>query len=92
MIGITKRNRLIIFLIVMTAATVSLFAFRDIVPQPEEEISSITESLPEINTSLQNFKFKDTTNYCLECHQDKEALIDTAKPEVVVETENEGAG
>lgn len=32
------------------------------------------------------------TDYCLECHQDQQMLIDTAKPVVEVEPENEGAG
>jgi hypothetical protein len=31
-------------------------------------------------------------DYCLECHTDKEQLIDTAKPEVVLESESEGVG
>lgn len=29
---------------------------------------------------------------CLECHLDKQRLIDTAEPEVVVESESEGEG
>ncbi len=31
-------------------------------------------------------------NYCLDCHGDKDRLIDTAKPFVEVVSENEGAG
>ena len=32
------------------------------------------------------------TNYCVECHSDKDMLIDTAKPEQEIISENEGAG
>jgi hypothetical protein len=32
------------------------------------------------------------TNYCLECHSDKQSLIDNAKPEEVVEKESKGVG
>jgi hypothetical protein len=31
-------------------------------------------------------------DYCLECHTDQQMLIDTAKPEAVVVSENEGEG
>jgi hypothetical protein len=32
------------------------------------------------------------TDYCLECHSDKQRLIDNAKPEEKVIKESEGAG
>lgn len=32
------------------------------------------------------------SNHCLDCHSDKQELIDTAKPEEVVESESTGAG
>lgn len=31
-------------------------------------------------------------NYCIECHTDKDQLIQTAKPEEEVESESEGVG
>lgn len=31
-------------------------------------------------------------NYCVECHTDKDQLIQTAKPEEEVESESEGVG
>ncbi len=34
----------------------------------------------------------DDENHCLNCHADKERLIDTAAPVQEVKTENEGAG
>ena len=32
------------------------------------------------------------SDHCLDCHSDKQQLIDTAKPEEVVEKESTGAG
>ncbi|MEW5870552.1 MAG: hypothetical protein AB1894_14860 [Chloroflexota bacterium] len=37
-------------------------------------------------------KSADLVDYCLECHIDKQALIDNARPEEEVISENEGAG
>lgn len=33
-----------------------------------------------------------TVNYCVDCHTDKDQLIQTAKPEEEVESEDEGVG
>lgn len=59
----------------------------------EEEIPEETspETLPDVvedNALLED----KPTDYCLECHIDKQMLIDTAAPIEVVESENEGEG
>ena len=45
---------------------------------PAPKLASVVEAVEE--------------NHCLDCHGDKQRLIDTAKPVVEVVSENEGAG
>ena len=54
----------------------------------------VTTAIPEI--SMQEINVEPTSfvqaNECLACHTEKQKLIDTAKPEVVVVKESEGTG
>jgi hypothetical protein len=55
--------------------------------EPAEETTADTAPEPtELPTE------EAQVNYCVECHGDKDMLIDTAKPEQEVISENEGAG
>lgn len=56
-------------------------ATQPVVEQAEEQP---TESVALVPTPA--------TDYCLECHSDKEAVVALAKPEVKVESESEGVG
>ena len=51
------------------------------------EIPASPASPTEVNTPE-----AQASNGCIECHSDKQLLIDTAKPEEVVIAENEGEG
>lgn len=51
--------------------------------QPTLEATSMTELATPTEAPIDE---------CLECHLDKQRLIDTAEPEVVVESESEGEG
>jgi hypothetical protein len=57
-------------------------------PTDTEPAPIITETiLPQIQISE-----PEEPNPCLECHEDKQTLIDTAKPEVEVASESKGEG
>jgi len=53
--------------------------------------TSVTETEAPVETEAV-VEVQPETNECLTCHTDKQRLIDTAKPEVVVEKESSGAG
>ena len=53
---------------------------------PTGEAVSIDEILASVAQK------PDTVDYCVECHSDKDQLIDTAAPEEEVISENEGEG
>jgi len=50
----------------------------------------------EVKVSLRNveavLQFQPEADECLACHANKERLIETAKPEEIVEAESSGAG
>jgi len=53
-------------------------------PQPSENTPDPEPAFPSEPTA--------EVNYCLDCHTDKERLIETAKPEEKVVSENKGTG
>ena len=53
-----------------------------------EETPSESETVEEVPAAMS----PDVSEQCLDCHTDKQRLIDTAAPEVAVESENEGEG
>ena len=64
-------------------AALMQFGSADSVEQPEGEPASEPTEVP---------MEEPQANYCVECHTDKDMLIDTARPEEEVISENEGAG
>ena len=55
---------------------------------PEEPVSTKTAA-PTTESTMEPAIEVD---YCISCHTDKEQLINTAKPEEVVEEESKGVG
>ena len=53
-----------------------------------ETMDTVSEDDPSPDT----IAAPEEENYCIECHTDQQALIDTAKPEEPVAKENEGEG
>lgn len=50
-------------------------------------VAAVVDSAAEEGVAVQ-----EEVDYCLECHTDKQMLIDTAKPEEEVIAENSGEG
>ena len=84
--------RLVIYLVVIAAAFALLMAFRDGDSESPDLHTDSPETQEEYTSPPELAETGDQTDYCLECHQDKESLISTAKQEEEVESENEGAG
>ncbi len=61
---------------------------------PESETPTTVEPVDEAAPAPKLASVVDVAepDYCLDCHADKEQLIDTADPVVEVVSENEGAG
>ncbi len=51
-----------------------------------------TETVSETETSPNAVAAPEAENYCIECHTDQQALIDTAKPEEPAAKESKGEG
>ncbi len=94
----TLKNPGIIFLILALAVV-----FSSCQSEPALEPVSTTESVsvgasvvPTAQTPLddavQVVQDPRSGNECLVCHSDQQALIDSAKPQVVVASENSGEG
>ena len=62
---------------------------------PSEDIIESTQILQEtaeLNPAATPEESSGETNHCLECHTDKQSLMDSADPVVLVESESSGAG
>jgi len=57
--------------------------------EAEGEADQSAEQAPEETVAEEPMVAVD---YCIECHTDQQALIDTAKPQEEVHSENEGEG
>lgn len=98
----SNKNNLIIFLIsvfivaVVTACGKSSETINDVIADNTGNKSSISdeEDSSEIDADLIQDEMEEvnTISACVICHTDKQQLIDTAKPEEVKESENEGVG
>jgi len=81
-------------------------ATKQVVPTPMNDTNVVSEIVKQIESGIdanveipepdpENDKFTEPTsneNYCVDCHTDKDRLIDTAKQELEIEPENEGEG
>ena len=86
-----KKNR--IFLpIILTMLFISLAGCTGTPATPEQHHDE--EEAEEVAPAPKSDAIVDAVepDHCLECHTDKERLIETAKPEEVVVSESEGAG
>jgi hypothetical protein len=82
-----QRTRLLIcaIIIVFLAACQSAIA-----EDPVVEVVPPTDIVhPTVEETVEELASMD---YCLECHAEKEKLVSTAKPEVVLEAESKGVG
>jgi hypothetical protein len=85
-------------LIILVAALLLAACQGEVVTIPEGEVYASVEALPQSETnpiSAAPTPISQTPaepNECLNCHADKQRLIDTAKPEEVVESESSGVG
>ncbi|MBN2501656.1 MAG: hypothetical protein JXB38_12815 [Anaerolineales bacterium] len=62
-------------------------------PEATTEADDPTGETVSIDEMLASVAQKpDTVDYCVECHADKDKLIDTAAPEEEAISENEGEG
>lgn len=59
--------------------------------EPEQTLAQVTVE-PTAAAVETTPTFEPQTDYCLDCHTDKDQLIQTAKTEEVVESESEGVG
>ncbi len=87
------RKKHFIFTFLVTLLFMSLSACSGVRPAPaapaEEPVDEKDVSATEV-VSVTSEPVE--TNYCLECHTDKDRLISTAKAEEKVVSENEGEG
>ncbi|MBT3190759.1 MAG: hypothetical protein HN736_03605 [Anaerolineae bacterium] len=86
----TKKVRRI-FTLFLTMLFLGLSGCQGAIPVPEASTAEPTEEAapaPKLASAVETVD----ENHCLDCHGDKQSLVDTAKPVVEVVSENEGAG
>ena len=86
----TKKARTI-FTLILTMLFLGLSGCKGATPVPEADHAEPTDEAAPA-PKLASVVEAEKENHCLDCHSDKERLIDTAKPVVEVVSENEGAG
>lgn len=59
---------------------------------PPDVATAMPDEVAEISIADKPAPTEVVVDYCLECHIDKQRLIDTAKPEEEVIAENKGEG
>jgi uncharacterized protein YcfL len=67
-------------------------AFSENESNPALDADVSMDTVSDEDTSPDVVVAPEEENYCIECHTDQQALIDTAKPEEPVAKENEGEG
>lgn len=93
------RNQVLIFFGMIVVQFVMIgCAQTSVIPTPAMDHTADLDSSLEQSTEnlesevVQGLLDEETPNYCLTCHIDQQQLIDTAKPEEVVESESSGEG
>ena len=61
-------------------------------PTAEKILPTATSEAEAVESTPVNAQEDEPTDECLECHTDKQRLIDTAKPEEEVVSESSGEG
>jgi hypothetical protein len=84
----------ILFVIALSACGRKTESYQYLNLDEEDNITSSVEdaSEEEIDQEQEQAGVVDEISACVECHSDKQMLIDTAKPEEEKESENEGVG
>jgi len=86
----SKYSFLLFLLMALVMSISSCAAPVEVPPTATEE--PVEENTPEPTEVVVDTPEAEVVDYCVDCHTEKEQLIDTAKPVVEVVSENEGAG
>lgn len=85
------KNTRILLPLILTMLFMSLAGCAGNPPAPEEHHTEEPEKVAPIEEAEAVAEIVEP-DHCVDCHTDKELLIETAKPEEVVVSESEGAG
>jgi hypothetical protein len=90
------RKSVILFCLVIAALLAACQRAPEPVPMPRQSVMHAEPSAGEVIgidlTSFEAVPAEQSPNECLECHTDKQRLIESAKEEELVESESEGVG